>query len=347
MTTNHDGIIYNILFVLGFECVVLYNKYRHYEEAYWGERRGRARVEQEMRKIANVQLNTERGFFVQPVGVINSVYRQCVGTPRQGGLVPSSRATLVLNSNVSPEALDGLDEFSHVWITFKFHLNTNTLKESKAFDGVLDSKRRFTFTAKITPPMLKEKKGVLATRSPHRPNPVGVTLATIESIDKKTRSILLSACDLVEGTPVLDVKPYVPAYDTVPNFKVPTWISETIDTRNTVIMKAEAIEQANKIQSKFKHYKNNVILFLNGLKETLEVDVRSSFQTKRRQEDARKGIYVEVPFDETIVKYFWLEDRKMEVQEIILNQQTKQPSIVVEGNDDDIDNDSLDDNNEL
>ena len=342
--TSYDGILYNMLFVLGFECIILYNRSKHYEDAYWGERRGRARVEQEMRKIANVQLNTEKGFFVQPVGVIHSVYRQCVGTPRQGGLVPSSRATLVLNSNVSPEALDGLEEFSHVWITFKFHLNTNTLKESKAFDGVLDSKKRFTFTAKITPPMLKEKKGVLATRSPHRPNPVGVTLATIEGIDKKTRSILLSACDLVEGTPVLDVKPYVPAYDTVPNYRVPNWISETIDTRNTVIIKADAIEQANKIQNKFKHYKNEVILFLNGLKETLEVDVRSSFQTKRRQEDAQKGIHVQVPFDETIVKYFWLEDRKMEVQEIVLNPKAINPKI--EETDDIIDTDSLDGNQE-
>jgi tRNA (adenine37-N6)-methyltransferase len=55
--------------------------------------------------------------------------------------------------------------------------------------------------------MLKgEKKGVLATRSPHRPNPIGVTLAQVRSIDKKTRTIFLCACDLVDGTPVLDVK---------------------------------------------------------------------------------------------------------------------------------------------
>jgi tRNA (Thr-GGU) A37 N-methylase len=54
---------------------------------------------------------------------------------------------------------DGLDEFSHVWITFKFHLNTNTLKEAKAFNGTVSDSRKYTFTAKITPPMLKEKKG--------------------------------------------------------------------------------------------------------------------------------------------------------------------------------------------
>jgi hypothetical protein len=62
-----------------------------YEKAYWGERRGRARVEQEMKKISNIQLNTNEGFFVQPIGEISSCYRQCVGTPRQGLLVPSSR----------------------------------------------------------------------------------------------------------------------------------------------------------------------------------------------------------------------------------------------------------------
>ena len=140
-----------------------------------------------MRRIANVQLRTEDGFFVQPIGVIESCYRQCVGTPRQGMLVPASRARLVLKSNMSPEALVGLEEFSHVWLTFKFHLNTNTLKNAKAFDGVVAAEKpnqTFTFTAKITPPMLKRKVGVLSTRSPHRPNPVGVTLARIEKVDK-------------------------------------------------------------------------------------------------------------------------------------------------------------------
>ena len=74
--------------------------------------------------------------------------------------VPSSRASLTLTRNVSPESLVGLEEFSHVWIAFKFHLNTNTLKESKAFTS------RSTFNAKITLPMLKRKMGVFATRSP-------------------------------------------------------------------------------------------------------------------------------------------------------------------------------------
>jgi len=176
-----------------------------------------------MRRITKHQLKTDVGFFVQPIGTLRSCYRHCIGTPRQGLLVPSSRATIVLSSNMSPESMDGLSEFSHVWLSFQFHLNTNTLKEAKAFKGVVEDssldvrgRRAYTFSAKITPPMLKEKKGVLATRSPHRPNPVGLTLARIDRVDMTMRSIHLTACDLVDGTPILDIKPYVPAYDNIP-----------------------------------------------------------------------------------------------------------------------------------
>lgn len=190
------------LTVLTFEYYRCHRNAQKFEKAYWGERRGRAQVEREMKKISNVQLNTTEGFFVQPIGHIESCYRQCIGTPRQGMLVPESRATLKLTRNMSPEALDGLETFSHVWISFKFHLNTNTLKESKAFSS------RTTFTAKISLPMLKgrQKVGVLATRSPHRPNPIGITLARVDWVDKKSRTVHLKACDLVQGTPVLDIK---------------------------------------------------------------------------------------------------------------------------------------------
>ena len=318
MQDEHAGFLLFISSILGFEFTRHYRWHYHYESAYWGERRGRARVEQEIKRLTEVQLNTSEGFFIQPIATIESCYRQCVGTPRQGLLVPSSRAILKLTRNVSPEALDGLDEFSHVWLSFKFHLNTNSLKEAKAFQGAIDSKTTYTFTAKITPPMLKEKKGVFATRSPHRPNPIGVTLAKIESVNKSTRSLLLSACDLVEGTPIIDIKPYVPSYDTVTPFRVPTWIMETIETRNTVVISNSVREDVVKIQKKLKLYKNNPDLFLEALRETLEADVRSKFQTKRRIADASNGVTVDVPFDETIVRYFWIEDRTIEVERVLL-----------------------------
>jgi tRNA-methyltransferase O len=142
MTGSNEAMFLGALYFLSWEYVRYRRRMEHYETAYWAERRGRARVELEMKKLSEVQLNTSEGFFVQPIGHIESCYRQCVGTPRQGMLVPSSRASLVLTTNMSPESLDGLDEFSHVWLTFKFHLNTNTLKEAKAFSGTVHDSQR-------------------------------------------------------------------------------------------------------------------------------------------------------------------------------------------------------------
>jgi len=331
MSEGVQGVGLMALFVLGWELLCLHRNQGHFEAAYWAERRGRARVEAEMKRLAEVNLNTSEGFFVQPIAVVKSCFRQCVGTPRQGLLVPHSRATIELTRNMSPEALDGLDEFSHVWLTFKFHLNTNTLKEAKAFSGTREDSRKYTFTAKITPPMLKEKKGVLATRSPHRPNPIGVTLAKIEKVDKTKRLLHVSACDLVDGTPVLDIKPYVPAYDTVSPSKVPTWIAETIDTRNEVTISEKAKQSVHKIQKNLIQFKNDPDAFLVALMETLEADVRSKFQTNKRIQDAQKGQVVEVPFDEATVHYLWSSSRVMDVVNIVLTKEVLKEKVLEDG----------------
>lgn len=199
-TLLFEGLLLTTCTLLTWQFYQTWQLQKKYESSYWAERKGRARVELEMKKIANIRLDTSKGFFVQPIGEISSCYRQCIGTPRQGLLVPASRATITLTKNISSEAIEGLQDFSHVWITFKFHLNSNTLKESKAFSS------RATFNGKITLPMLKKKLGVFATRSPHRPNPIGVTLAQIRGVDKKKHQIYLHGCDLVQGTPVLDIK---------------------------------------------------------------------------------------------------------------------------------------------
>jgi len=167
--------------------------------------------------------------------------------------------------------------------------------------------------------LLKEKKGVLATRSPHRPNPIGVTLAQVYRIDKKKRVIELRACDLVDGTPVLDVKPYVPSYDTTPSFRIPTWIEETIETRNIVRFASNVqSELANDSIMWCKQYRNDSEGLLKGLRETLEAEVRSKFQTKKRLTDAERGQPCEVFFDECLVNYLWINEREMEVISIKL-----------------------------
>ena len=130
------------------------------------------------------------------IGVLESCYREKFGTPRQPHLVPASFARLKIYPEYSPEhSLAGLAEFSHVWLLSWFHLSTNK-----------------TFHPKIHPPRLKGGKiGLFASRSPHRPNPVGLSLTKLERVEKDT--LYLSGIDLVDGTPILDVKPYLPISD--------------------------------------------------------------------------------------------------------------------------------------
>ena len=130
------------------------------------------------------------------IGVLESCFQEKFGTPRQPQLVPGAWAKLRIYPQYAPEhSLAGLSGFSHVWLLSWFHLNTNK-----------------TFHPKIHPPRLKGGKiGVFASRSPHRPNPVGLSLAKLERVENDT--LYLSGLDLVNGTPIFDVKPYLSASD--------------------------------------------------------------------------------------------------------------------------------------
>ncbi|PIS11675.1 MAG: tRNA (N6-threonylcarbamoyladenosine(37)-N6)-methyltransferase TrmO [Bdellovibrio sp. CG10_big_fil_rev_8_21_14_0_10_47_8] len=136
---------------------------------------------------------------MQKIGVIASCYKDKFGTPRQPGLAPSSWARLQIDREWQPElALAGLEGFSHLWLIFQFHQNTD-----------------LRYHAKVHPPRLGgQSMGVFATRSPHRPNPIGLSLVKIEAIEKD--SILLSGVDVIDGTPVLDIKPYLPEVEAIP-----------------------------------------------------------------------------------------------------------------------------------
>lgn len=139
----------------------------------------------------------EEGFpGLQAIGVLESCFKEKFATPRQPHLVPASTARLRVYSRYNPaHSLAGLAEFSHVWLISWFHLNTNK-----------------TFHPKIHPPRLKGGKiGVFASRSPHRPNPIGLSLARLEKVEGD--ALYLSGIDLIHGTPILDVKPYLPFSD--------------------------------------------------------------------------------------------------------------------------------------
>ena len=133
-------------------------------------------------------------------------------------LVPDSVGEIRLNRSwIQGAALDGLQDHSHVWVSFLFHNNTNTSRlvdlegESKE-DGQKKKKKKKQqkmFPAKVAPPALGGRRvGVFCTRSPHRPNPVGLTLVRLEGVDTALGVLRVSGLDLVDGTPIIDIKPY-------------------------------------------------------------------------------------------------------------------------------------------
>lgn len=149
----------------------------------------------------------------KPIGFIETAFPTKFATPRQGRYSPSTRARLRISRlpgvNVNArDTLAGIRGFSHVWLLFSFH-------------HVVEQPLR----PKIQVPRLGGQRiGVFATRSPHRPNDIGLSLARLEGICDDM--LELSGVDLVDGTPVVDIKPYIPAYDRPDSrtVAVPEWV---------------------------------------------------------------------------------------------------------------------------
>ncbi|CAL5375113.1 unnamed protein product [Camellia sinensis] len=184
------------------------------------ERQGRIRAQQALRKSL-VQIKSDNlewtSYPMAPIAIVQSCFSTRNGTPRQPLLVPLARARLLFDPvRVPPASLEGLEEYSHCWIIYVFHLNTNLEKLWKH-----PSKSKFK--AKVRVPRLEGgKMGLFATRSPHRPCPIGLTVAKVEAVHE--HMVLLSGVDLVDGTPVLDIKPYLPYCDGIQGATVPTWV---------------------------------------------------------------------------------------------------------------------------
>ncbi|MDR3631581.1 MAG: tRNA (N6-threonylcarbamoyladenosine(37)-N6)-methyltransferase TrmO [Desulfocapsaceae bacterium] len=140
---------------------------------------------------------------LQPIGIIHSCYPEKFGIPRQPGLVKSATARLEMLAPFNrPEMFKGLDRFSHIWLQFIFH---ETLAEG--------------WRATIRPPWLggRERVGIFASRSPHRPNHLGLSVVRLIRIVREGKGIFcdLAEIDLLDQTPVIDIKPYIPYSDRI------------------------------------------------------------------------------------------------------------------------------------
>jgi len=143
-------------------------------------------------------------FPFDPIGIIRSPFTGKFGIPRQPRLVDAAEARLLLLPPYDQEAaFNGLDGFSHVWLIFVFHADC------------VDAGWRPT----VRPPRLggRQKVGVFASRAPYRPNPIGLSAVAHQGLEHSSDGLALrlEGVDLLDGTPVLDIKPYLPYADSI------------------------------------------------------------------------------------------------------------------------------------
>lgn len=144
--------------------------------------------------------------LISPVGYIHTDFPEKFGIPRQSALVKELTGVITFEEPFkNAAAIRGIEEYSHLWLLWGFSENK--------WDGK---------TLTVHPPRLggKEKKGVFATRSPFRPNGIGLSVVRLEQVitdNGGVSSLLVSGIDMMDGTPIYDIKPYMPYSDSLPD----------------------------------------------------------------------------------------------------------------------------------
>jgi tRNA-Thr(GGU) m(6)t(6)A37 methyltransferase TsaA len=151
-----------------------------------------------------------RAFSARPIGVVRSPYREASGTPIQPAFAEEVEAEVVVDGEFE-EALKDLEGFERIWLV-----------------TWLDRAR--PFRPLVVPYRDTRHRGLFATRAPSRPNPIG--LSVVRLIRREGRVLHIRGCDLLDGTPVLDIKPYVPEFDAHPE-SAAGWLDDTAENRRT------------------------------------------------------------------------------------------------------------------
>jgi tRNA (adenine37-N6)-methyltransferase len=201
-------------------------------------------------------------YHISAIGHIQSPYKQKFAIPRQPRLVPEAKAKLIFTADFNREEfVRGLDEFTHIWLLFRFH--------ETADKG---------YSAMVRPPRLggNARKGVFATRATFRPNAIGMSAVKLEGIEYKNGqlSLLLSGIDLLDGTPIIDIKPYLPYSDAMTSAS-----AGFADTRPETPMSVEFSPSALAFIAQQTQYPELLAFITNVLKQ----DPRPAY---KKQKDA-------------------------------------------------------------
>ena len=157
------------------------------------------------------------------IATIRTDFKEKFGLPRQSGLVPELTGRIVFEPAYrNPQALKGLSDFSHLWIIWECSMAQKKQGQGKRKkESQQETQKAPHWNAMVKPPRLggNENMGVFATRSPFRPNPIGLSCVKIDQIketEKEGTVIFVSGIDLLDGTPIYDIKPYLPYADSHP-----------------------------------------------------------------------------------------------------------------------------------
>lgn len=166
---------------------------------------------------------------LNPIGFLQSDHKQRYETPRQGILAKDSKAIIILNPKSNFEqALQDLEGFERIWVIYQFHLNKN-------------------WKPLVTPPRHTRKKvGVFATRAPYRPNQIGLSCVKLKKVEGL--KIHISESDILDGSPILDIKPYLPYSDSFPDVKT-GWAKSTMSEIYKISFNVKSKKVLEKLKS--------------------------------------------------------------------------------------------------
>lgn len=150
----------------------------------------------------------ENELRLRPIGVIRSPYKEPKGTPVQPGFGKSARGEVILDEAFT-EALDDIEGFDRIWLIFWVH-------------------RARPWRPKVVPYRDVVERGLFATRSPSRPNPIG--LSAVRLVSREGNRLVVEGLDIIDGTPLVDIKPYIPRADAFPDSRA-GWFDRTKNAR--------------------------------------------------------------------------------------------------------------------
>ena len=199
---------------------------------------------------------------IKPIGYLTSCFKEKFGIPRQSGLIDEVEGIIEFSDSYNMNGItSSLENFSHIWVLFIF-----------------DQSISQNFSPTVRPPRLGGNKrvGVFASRSPNRPNPIGLSLVKllkITNINGRQR-LHISGHDLVDKTPIVDIKPYIPEYDSRPNAQS-GWTEDIIPHKLQVIFSDNALK-------KISNHNNPKLKIV--IEKLLELDPRPSYKRKKEED---------------------------------------------------------------